>query len=349
MSDDAWGFADIYSMDAKDSDSGGALEDVKSDEWRNILVLGRATSDGVYPETLALVGRARHLADELGCRVEVLLIGNDLEPATEVLKNYPINTVYRVATEGYAPIDRTARILEAVVKKRRPELVMAFQSRTGDAVIAYTASRLGVGFVQGALAVEIDTYERRARAVHVATNTQFQITTEFQHYPQFVSVQRGLFRAPMEDPYASVNVHELDIDIAGAQIDVLSKHDVPPATLADAERVVVAGARVRNVEEVAKAKELADRIGAVFGVTRSVRDRGLAGDAPLVGHNDQHIEPRLLICVGVRGSLDFTEAISGTPTICAIGSQTSDPIAKKASYLVSGDVGEAVASVLASF
>ncbi len=350
MSDDAWGFADIYSMDAKQKDAGGVLEDVSGDEWRNILVLGRATADGVYPETLALVGRARHLADELGCRVEVLLIGNDLEPATEVLKHYPINTVYRVKAEGYAPIDQTARILEAVVKKRRPELVMAFQSRTGDAVIAYAASRLGVGFAHGALSVEIDTYARRARAVHVATNTQFQITTEFQHYPQFVSVQRGLFRAPMEDPYASVKVHDIEVDVRGvAAIDVVSKKDVAPATLAEAERVVVAGARVRNVEEVAAARGLAERIGAVFAVTRSVRDRGLAGDAPLVGHNDQHIAPRLLICVGVRGSLDFTEAITGDPVICAIGSQNNDPIAKKASYIVTGAVDEATKAVLDSF
>ncbi len=350
MSDDAWGFADIYSLDAKQKDTGGALEDVQGDDWRNILVLGRATADGVYPETLALVGRARHLADELGCRVEVLLIGNDLGPATEVLKKYPINNVYRVKADGYAPIDATARILEAVVKKRRPELVMAFQSRTGDAVIAYTASRLGVGFAHGATSVEIDTYERRARAVHVATNTQFQITTEFQHYPQFVSVQRGLFRAPMEDPYADVKLHDLEVDVRGsAAIDVVSRQDVHPPTLENAERVVVAGARVRSVEEVDAARDLATRVGAVFAVTRSVRDRGLAGDAPLVGHNDQHIAPRLLICVGVRGSLDFTEAITGDPVICAIGSMANDPIAKKAAYLVTGAVDEAVKAVLDSF
>ncbi len=350
MSDDAWGFADIYSLDAKQKDAGNVLEDVQSEDWRNILVLGRATSSGVYPETLALVGRARHLADELGCRVEVLLIGSDLDPATEVLKRYPINTVYRVKAEGYAPIDQTARILEAVVKKRRPELVMAFQSRTGDAIIAYTASRLGVGYAHGATAVEIDTYERRARAVHVASNTHFQITTEFQHCPQFVSVQRGLFRAPMEDPYASVNVHDLEIEVRGtAAIEVLSKQDVLPPTVANAERLVVAGARVRNLEEVEAARQLAKRLDAVFAVTRSVRDRGLAGDAPLVGHNDQHTAPRLLLCVGVRGSLDFTEAITGDPVICAIGSQSTDPIAKKATYLVTGPVDEAIKAVLDSF
>src|SRR6185369_17744054 len=92
------------------------LEDVKSKDWRNILVLGRATKDGVYPETLALVGRARFLADELGCRVEVLLIGKDLEPATKELKKYPINTVYRVQAPDYAPIDHTAKILVEAVR-----------------------------------------------------------------------------------------------------------------------------------------------------------------------------------------------------------------------------------------
>lgn len=348
MSDDAWGFADIYSMDAEEKPSGGELEDVQSDEWRNILVLGRATKDGVYPETLALVGRARYLADELGCRVEVLLIGEDLEPATEVLRKYPINTMYRVAAPAYAPIDQTARILEAVVKKRRPELIMAFQSRTGDAVTAYAANRLGVGFVSGASTVEIDTYERRAKAIHQAVNTGFSITTEFQVLPQFVSVQRGLFRAPMEDPYASVQVHDLDIHVDAADIRVVSQAEPPAATLETADTVVIAGARVADEDQMAKARELARRLGAIFGITRSCLDRGLGSDDELVGAQDRHISPRLAILVGVRGSLDVTEAISDGAVLCAVGAESTDPIAKKAAYMVEGSVDDALEAMIQS-
>ena len=112
MSEDGWGFADMYGMDDDKPSAASDLADVTSDDWRNILVLGRATSDGVYPETLALVGRARHLADELGCRVEVVLVGEALDAATEVLKKYPIDNVYRIEAPTYAPIDHTAKVLE---------------------------------------------------------------------------------------------------------------------------------------------------------------------------------------------------------------------------------------------
>ncbi len=344
---DAWGFADIYSMDAEQDRGSSELADVAGDDWRNILVLGRATADGVYPETLALVGRARHLADELGCRVEVLLIGSDLDAATEVLKKYPINTVYRVQSDGYAPIDRTASILEAVVKKRRPELVMVFQSRTGDAVAAYAASRLGAGFVQGAINVSMDTYERRAQATHVATNSGFQITTEFQVQPQFVTVQRGLFRAPMEDPYASVQVHDLDLQIpAGAAITVTSQEGPPEATLADAETVVLAGALVRGAQDIQAARDLATRLGAAFGVTRSVVERGLGDDDEMIDVHGNHVSPRLLIGVGLRGGLGTVEAIKGDPTICVVGGKNDDPIAARCAYLVPGPVDEALQAVL---
>ena len=127
----------------------GPLGEVKCCAWHNIRVLGPATSTGVDPGTLALVGRARYMADGLGGRVEVLLIGEELDIATEALRKYPIDTVYRVKAPEYAAIDHTARILEAVVRKRRPELVLVFQSRTGDAVTAYAANQLGVGFVTG--------------------------------------------------------------------------------------------------------------------------------------------------------------------------------------------------------
>lgn len=342
-----WGFADIYSMEADQQASAGDLEDVRGDDWRNILVLGRATADGVYPETLALVGRARHLADELGCRVEVLLIGENLEGATKVLSNYPIHTVYRVQAADYAPIDHTARILEAIVRKRRPELIMAFQSRSGDAVIAYAANRLGVGFVSGVTALQVDTQERRVQATHVATNRSFHIVTAFDELPQFVSVQRGLFRAPMEDPYASVKVHDMEVDPGPrADIRVIDQQPPPAPTLAEAERVVIAGARIRSEEELELARELARRTDSVFGVTRSLVDRGLAADAEMVGEHDTRIRPRLLLTVGVRGSLEFLQAIQGHPTICAVASERDDPVALRAAYVVPGKVAEAVQALL---
>lgn len=347
MPEEGWGFADIYGMDDERERDRGELEDVGSDDWRNVLVFGRATRDGVYPETLALVGRARYLADELGCRVEVLLVGEELDAATRVLEKYPVDTIYRVEAPGYAPIDHTAKLLEAVVRKRRPELVMVFQSRTGDALTAYAANRLGTGFVLGATAVDMDTAKRRAVVEHVALNEDFAITTRMQAMPQFVSVQRGLFRAPMEDPYTTTTAHDLDVDVGGlAAIEVLERRPPPEHTLADAPRVVVAGARVRDAEELEQARELARRLDAAFGVGRSLVDRGLAEPEEAVGELDTRIEPRLLVTVGAVGSLDFLEGIRGEPVICALASRADDPIAGRAAFRVEGAVGKVLGGML---
>ena len=348
MADDLGGFAALYDAPVeKEAAPSSALEDVKSKDWRNILVLGRATKDGVYAETLALVGRAKFLADELGCRVEVLLIGENLEAATAELKKYPIHTVYRVKAPDYAPIDHTAKILVEVVRKRRPELVLVFQSRTGVAVTAFAANRFGVGFSLGASKVEVDTAERRAVVTHESGLSRFHVVTQMQSYPQFVSVQRGLFRAPLEDPYASVKVHDLAVDPGRtARIEVLGHKPPPKPTVATAERVLVAGARIQNKEELDLARQLAHRLDATFAVTIGIIERGFAADAPVVGFGENSVAPKLLVTVGVMGALDFLEAIKGNPTICAIACEPGDPIGKKAAYLVSGDVQSSVKSVL---
>lgn len=346
---EGWGFADIYDMDPQDERREGAPP-VREDEWRNILVWGRATKDGVYPETLSLVGRARHMADELGCRVEVLLIGKDLDAATEVLKKYPVDHVYRVEAEDYLPLDASARVLEDVVRQRRPEMVLVFQSRTGDAVTAYAAARLGLGFVIGALEVEVDTMERRAVVVHQGADERFRTRTAMVDLPQFVSVRRGLFRAPMEDPYAQVRVFDLDVDPGRvADIKVVSKEAPEPPGLATAERVVVAGGRVADDKQLARVRDLAARLDAVCGVAQSLVDRGLADAEDEVSRFGACIRPKLLVTVGARGSLDFFEAIGGDPVIAAIGSMPGDPIAKRATYLLEGDVDAALDEVLGAF
>lgn len=347
MADDLGGWGALYDAPAAPEAAGHSLDDVKSADWRNILVLGRATKDGVYPETLALVGRARFLADELGCRVEVLLIGEELGPATEELKRFPINTVYRVKAPDYAPIDHTAKILVEVVRKRRPELVLVFQSRTGDAVTAFAANRFGVGFALGASKVEIDTAERRAVVTHESGLSRFHVVTQFRTHPQFVSVQRGLFRAPLEDPYASVKVHDLEVDPGRiASIKVLGRKPPAKPAITTAERVVVAGARITSKEELDQVRELAKRLGAEFGVTVGIIERGLGHGEPIVGVGDHHVAPKLLVTVGVLGALDFLEAIDGNPVVCAIGCDPNDPIGKKAAYMVPGEVAASVKSVL---
>lgn len=344
------GWAQLYAQDAPKEKPDGPLEDVAGSDWRNILVLGRATATGVYPETLALVGRARHLADELGCRVEVLLMGDNLAAATEELRKYPIHTVYRVHAPEYAPIDHTAKILQEVVRKRRPEMVLVFQSRTGDAVAAYTANRFGVGFVLGASRLELDTAQRRLVVTHESGLHRFQVVTRMEFLPQVLSVQRGLFRAPMQDPDAQVRVHDLDVQVGNlAAIVVRGRKAPPPPTLANAERVVVAGARIQNGDELQLARDLARRLGAVFGVTTGIVERGLAPDETnIVGVHDTHIRPRLLVTVGVRGALDLLAAVKGAPTICAIGCDAEDPIAQRAAYMVPGDVATTTRDVLAA-
>lgn len=349
MSDEGWGFADIYSMEDDGDAKQKELEDVVSDDWRNILVLGRATGRTVFPETLALVGHARYLADQLGCRVEVLLIGEGLDAAVEDVRKYPVDAVYTVKAPDYAPIDHTARILEEVVKKRRPEMVFVFQSRSGDAITAYAASRLRVGFVIGATKVEVDTNERLAVITHQGSNPAFQLVSRMHARPQFVSLQRGLFRTPLEDPYRQTSAHALEVHVVpGKAVDVLQQHEPPALTLENAERVVVAGSRVHDADDLALARRLADRLGAVFGVTRSVVDRGLLDDESLVvGRLDRRVSPKLLVCVGNTGSLDFLDAVQTEPTIVAIASGDDDPINDRAAYRVEGTVREAVAAVLA--
>lgn len=150
----------------------------------------------------------------------------------------------------------------------------------------------------------------------------------------------------MEDPYSTTNVYDLDLDVGSvATVTVKQQHPAPARTLQTAERIVVAGARIRDADDLQAAKDLAERLDGVFGVTRAVVDRGLA-DGPVVGRIDEHVAPKLLVCVGCTGSLEFLDAVDSEPTLVAVGSGDEDPINDRCAYRVAGTVKEAVKEIL---
>jgi electron transfer flavoprotein alpha subunit len=111
------------------------------------------------------------------------------------------------------------------------------------------------------------------------------------------------------------------------RIRVLKREPLEPdLSLETAKIVVVAGLGVGGPEGAAKAKDLAQKLGAELGATRALVEKGWLPPDRQIGLSGRHVAPDLLITLGVSGSTQFMAGIRGAKRIVAVNIDPEAPI-----------------------
>ncbi|MBF0308431.1 MAG: electron transfer flavoprotein subunit alpha/FixB family protein [Magnetococcales bacterium] len=113
--------------------------------------------------------------------------------------------------------------------------------------------------------------------------------------------------------------------------------------------IVVAGGRglVEAEGGFALLEQLATRLGAAIGATRSAVDAGLAPGDWQIGQTGKIIAPRLYIAIGISGAVQHLAGIKGAGTIVAINRDAGAPICAIADYVINQDLRKVLPEWLA--
>jgi electron transfer flavoprotein alpha subunit len=90
------------------------------------------------------------------------------------------------------------------------------------------------------------------------------------------------------------------------------------------------------------AKELADLLGGVVACTRPLAESNVFDAKHQIGLSGRTVKPKLIICLGVSGAVQFTAGMKSSDCIVAINTDETAPIFDVAHYCVVGDVNEIV-------
>src|SRR4030043_1789717 len=99
----------------------------------------------------------RRLADELGSRLAVLLIGSDLGSAAEELTHYSIDDVYLADSPGlnqYHP-ELYHRVLKNFCQKKKPKMIILGNTLQANDLAPRVAFDLGTGLITDCIEVSI--------------------------------------------------------------------------------------------------------------------------------------------------------------------------------------------------
>lgn len=334
----------------------GAVELIKEDtapaldksKWKGIAVYAEidpATSH-IHPVAFELLGKAKSLASVTAHPVYALLLGAELSEEAEKLLAYGADKVYLYDAPEFADfkIDTYTNAFSDFVEKVHPSSVMVGATNLGRSLAPRVAARFNTGLTADCTVLEM---KENTDLVQIRPafggNIMAQIITPNTR-PQFCTVRYKIFSAC---PSAEANgeIVRMSMDKAKMQsvITVNETKKKPIETdISEAEIIVACGRGVKNADELAVAADFAEKIGATLACTRPLVESGMFDPKKQIGLSGRTVKPKLIITLGVSGSVQFAAGMNNSARIIAINTDPAASIFKIAHIGLVGDWKEII-------
>jgi electron transfer flavoprotein alpha subunit len=290
------------------------------------------------------MGAARRLAAGNGFETAGVFIGGEPSAAARTqLEGCGLGEVHLYLDERFRLfiLELYAAALLRCIEVLRPDILLVGATPEGRSLAPLAAVPLETGVTADCTELALD-----AEGLLVQTRPAFGgglmariITPDAR--PQIATVRYGIFRggkaagtarlipadaAPLPTP--QVQVEELTAPSSGGK---------------EAAYVLALGGAVRAQEDIGLFKKMAQITGAEIMCSRSLVERGWFPQSSQIGLSGRCIAPRLLITLGVSGSVQFMAGIQGAQKICALNTDPGAPILRCADIPLICDIYQTAA------
>jgi electron transfer flavoprotein alpha subunit len=306
-----------------------------------VLVVAEARRGALRDVTFELVGAGRELAAAAGVELVVAAIGAEAESLAGELAAEGVDAVVSVATptEHFEP-HLWQQALEALIEARQPALVLAGHTIDSLGFAPAVAARRRLGFATDVTAI---SWSDGLRAWRGAYGEKLREEIEFEGKDcTLLTLRPGTFPpAPRND--RDIPVAALDVDYAATpRVEHLGyrEEEAADVDITKARFLLAIGRGVEDEEDVARFEQLAERLGAVLGVSRPLVDAGWVPSSRQVGQSGKTVKPAVYLALGISGAVQHLAGMREAETIIAVNSDPEAPIFGVAQYGAVADLFE---------
>ena len=344
-------------------------------EYKGVWVFCEQRQGALMSTDFELVSEARKLADELGCEVTGLLLGDNVEGIAKELGGYGADKVLVCESpllKDYTT-DAYAKVVCDMVNEYKPEVLLIGATNIGRDLGPRCAARLHTGLTADATHLDIDTakyveflkesstidlskqkfdYEdRNLKMTRPAFGGHLMATIICPRFrPQMATVRPGVLKKGEynEAKANAVVVEPVAFELSEADIKTKVLEVVKEAKelvdLTGAEVVVSVGRGIsKDVDTGIKlAEELAGLFGGVVGGSRAAIDSGWLSADHQVGQTGKTVHPKLYVALGISGAIQHKAGMQDSECIVAVNKSDSAPIFDVADYGICGDLFKVV-------
>ena len=289
-----------------------------------------------HPVSFELLGEGRKLADQLGVELGGVVMGapgEDVRNAAKEAFVYGADVVYTVedaVLKDYRNESYT-KALTDVVNTYKPEILLLGATTLGRDLAGAVATTLLTGLTADCTALDVDTDGSLAATRPTFGGSLLCTIYTLNYRPQMATVRPRVMPMPDRQEGREGRIVPFKIDLA--ESDIITKilsfmpdRDSNKSNLAFADVVVAGGMGLQSPENYQLVKNLAAVLGAEFGASRPLIQKGWVTSDRQNGQTGKTIRPKLYIAAGISGAIQHRVGVEGADMIAAINTDKNAPI-----------------------
>ena len=320
---------------------------------KNVWTISECTGGAIHPVSFELLGAAKRLAAERGQEVWTVALGSGIDGQLASLFAYGADKIIVVDDERLRAFndELECHLLERLVEKYRPEIVLCAATSRGRALIPRLASRIHAGLTADCTGLEIDPENGDLLQTRPAFGGNIMATIRSGSYrPQMATVRPRVMPMPEPEPGRTGEIIRESVKPEDALnikeiLATVERHE-STVNLNDA-RIIVSGGRAMKGPEGFKLLEaFANRIGGAVGASRAAVDNGWIAYPHQIGQTGATVQTDVYIACGISGQIQHLIGMQSCKTIIAIDLDDTTPMMKLADIAVQGDLFAIIPAVM---
>jgi electron transfer flavoprotein alpha subunit len=309
----------------------------------NIWVLAEQWRGKVSEITYEALALGREVADQLGVRLEAVLLGHKVKDLAGTL-GCAASVFYVDHPMLAEPIaDLQADALTQLVKARKPQAILIPLTNVSLGVGTLQAEQLGLPVVNFCKDLRVVDGKLQAECIMYGGKIETTVTAPGETiviglWPGARPADKG--RGTQTPPVEDVTV--ILPEKAPVRLTRYVEPEAGDVDITQKEVLVAVGRGIQSQDNLALAEELAAAMdGAVCG-SRPVIDQGWLGLSRQVGKSGLTVKPKIYLALGISGAPEHVEGMKDASLIVAVNTDSQAPIFSVAHFGIVADVMDVI-------
>jgi electron transfer flavoprotein alpha subunit len=307
---------------------------------QRVLAIAEQSEGAFRKVTYETLSEGRRIADQMGCELSALVLGNNIEGISKELGQFGADRIIVADAPSlveYLP-DAYGNVIADVVNKETPDVVILGASTQGKDIAARLSARLEAPLATDCVAVRFENNDLTATRYMFGGKILADVVLEGK--PKILAIRPNALKIAKVDGAGSIE--KIEANIGTSAVKFIEKHlETGKIELTEAD-IVVSGGRGMGGPDFSALEELAKMLHGAVGASRSAVDEGWRSASDQVGQTGKVVSPNLYIACGISGAIQHLAGMSSSKVIVAINKDPEAPIFTKADYGIEGDLFEIV-------